>query len=106
MEPNTKIKAFPDNEIEFDSMFLSEEQCATYLFEQRWGEGFKCVKCSGTDYWKSERNLYVCKDCEHQHSITAGTILHKTHKPLRLWFKAIWMFTTTKSGISATNLSR
>lgn len=106
METNTNFNSFPDNEIEFDSMFSTEEKCIAYLFKQRWEQGFECSKCGGITYWKSNRNLYICKNCEHQHSITAGTILHKTHKPLKFWFKAIWMFTTTKSGISATNLAR
>ncbi len=106
METITIHKKFPDNEIEFDDMFSTEEQCVNYLFEQRWTEGFMCSKCGKTDYWKSNLDLYICTNCEHQHSITAGTISHQTHKPLRYWFKAIWMFTSTKSGISATNLSK
>ena len=106
METNINFKLFPDNEIEFDSMFSSEEACIAYLFKQRWEQNFECSICGGNTYWKSNRDLYICKNCEHQHSITAGTILHKTRKPLKMWFKAIWMLTTTKSGISATNLSR
>jgi transposase-like protein len=106
METTDICKNFPDTEIEFDTMFSTEEHCVDYLFKQRWADGFKCLKCGKTHYWKSNRDLYICTNCEHQHSITAGTIFHQTHKPLKYWFKAIWWFTTTKSGISATNLSR
>ena len=106
MDTLSLSKDFPDNEIEFDAMFSKEADCENYLFAQRWEDGFICSKCGGITYWKSNRDLYICKSCEHQHSITAGTIFHQTHKPLHYWFKAIWMFTSTKSGVSATNLSR
>lgn len=106
MEANTIFSKFPDNEIEFDTMFSTEDKCINYLFSQRWTDGFECSSCGGIVYWKSSRDLYICKSCEHQHSITAGTILHKTRKPLKYWFKATWMLTSTKSGVSATTLSR
>jgi len=99
-------KEFPSNEIEFDQMFSTEEQCEEYLFIHRWTQGFVCTVCGERTYWKSNKDLYICTKCEHQHSITAGTIFQGTHKPLKYWFKTIWLFTTTKSGISATNLSR
>lgn len=106
MESKNYTWIFPNNEIEFDEMFSTEAKCSSYLFNQRWPMGFECQNCGGLVYWKSNRDLYICKGCEHQHSVTAGTILHKTHKPLKLWFKAIWMLTSTKSGVSATNLGR
>lgn len=106
MDTDSIVKSFPDNEIEFDEMFSTESQCIDYLFNLRWKGSFQCSHCGGLEYWKSKRALYICKSCEHQHSITAGTIFHKTRKPLKHWFKAIWKFTSTKSGISATNLGR
>lgn len=95
---------FPKNEIEFDRRFYSEEACIEYLYQLRWPEGFICSKCSHTGYWKSARGLYVCRCCEHQQSITAGTIFHGTKKPLRIWFKALWWFSTRKSSVSAITL--
>ncbi|MEX2231531.1 MAG: IS1595 family transposase, partial [Cyclobacteriaceae bacterium] len=50
------------------------------------------------------KHIYICTRCEHQHSLTAGTIMNQTKKPLRLWFKAMWWFTTRKSGVNAINL--
>ena len=106
MEKNNIFKGLPDNEIEFDDMFSTEEKCSNYLFNQRWPQGFECSNCGSTIYWKSNRDLFICKGCEHQHSITAGTVMHKTRKPLKLWFKAIWMLTSTTSDKSAMNFSR
>lgn len=36
--------------------------------------------------------------------MTAGTIFHGTRKPLSFWFKALWWFSTRKSGVNATAL--
>lgn len=95
---------FPTNEIEFDRRFCSEEACLEYLSQFRWPEGFLCTKCQHTGYWKSARGLYVCRQCEHQQSVTAGTIFHSTKKPLALWFKTMWWFSTRKDGVSAVSV--
>jgi len=39
-------------------------------------------------------------------SATAGTIFHDSHKPLQLWFQAMWYVTNQKSGVSAMGLQR
>jgi transposase-like protein len=36
--------------------------------------------------------------------VTAGTIFHGTRKPLTLWFKALWWFSTRKASVNATAL--
>jgi len=95
---------FPKNEAEFDERFPTEQACCDYLFKNRWPQGFICRRCEHRAYWKSSRGLYICSNCEHQHSLTAGTILHSSKKPLRFWFKAMWWFTTRKSGINAVTL--
>ena len=50
--------------------------------------------------------LYQCNDCHHQTSVTAGTILHRTHVPLTKWFLAFYFVTQDKRGISAVQLSK
>ena len=52
------------------------------------------------------RGLYWCRNCDYQASVTAGTLFHDTHKPLRLWFEAMWYVTSQKSGVSALGLQR
>ena len=39
-------------------------------------------------------------------SVTAGTVLHRTHVPLRLWFAAAYLVTTHTPGFSAVQLQR
>ena len=100
----TITEEFPKNEIEFDQRFSNPTSCYDYLFKQKWPNGFICNKCAHTKYWLSSRNLYICTQCEHQHSLTAGTIMDSSKKPITYWFKAMWWFTTRKSGINAVNL--
>jgi hypothetical protein len=39
-------------------------------------------------------------------SVIAGTIFQDTHKPLTMWFRAIWWITGQKHGVSALGLKR
>lgn len=48
----------------------------------------------------------MCVKCKKQTSITAGTLFHRTHKPLRIWFLAMWFVTSQKYGTSALGLQR
>jgi len=95
---------FPQNEAKFDQRFSDEQACIEYLFKCKWPNGFVCPKCGCKRYWKTARGLYMCHRCESQHSLTAGTIMHGTRWPLSAWFKAMWWFTTRKSGVNAVNL--
>ncbi len=100
----TMIDDFPKNQPEFEKRFDSDQACRDYLFSLRWPKGFVCLRCGHERYWQSATGLFICTRCEHQHSLTAGTIMHGTRKPLVLWFKAMWWFTTRKAGVNAINL--
>ena len=97
---------FPRTSVEFDELFGSEEACRNYLFRVRWPDGFICPRCSGTKSWINNRHLLVCSACGHQTSLTAGTVMQGTRKPLHMWFKAIWWVCTQKTGSSAKGLQR
>ena len=95
---------FPKSEIEFDQRFSDPDTCYEYLAKTRWPNGFVCEKCGHNAFWISAKHIYICTKCEHQYSLTAGTIMHRTRKPITYWFKAMWWFTTRKSGVNAVNL--
>jgi hypothetical protein len=69
-------------------------------------EGFRCPACGHDQAWELGRaRLTVqCARCERQVSVTAGTLLHRSHLPLRTWFLAAWLMATHKNGISARQL--
>ena len=54
--------------------------------------------------WINAQDLYICIKCNHQHSLTADTIMDSSKKPITYWFKAMWWFTTRKLGVNAVNL--
>ena len=91
--------------LEYMEKFGTEEQCRQHLFNSRWANGFKCPKCGYNEYFDiKSRNLYQCKSCNHQVSVTAGTIMDKTKTPLRKWFLAFYYMSEDKRGVSALAL--
>lgn len=95
---------YPKDFQAFLLQFKSEEDCWNYIFEMRWANGFICPKCKSNKYWLTDKKLIHCSKCEHQASITGGTIFHGTRKPLLLWFHIIWWVVAQKTGASAYNL--
>ena len=92
---------------EFRTRFSTEDACRAELFRLRFPNGFVCPKCGCTEYYSVRgRNTFQCRACRHQTSITAGTVMHRTHLPLTVWFWAIYLCATDKRGISAVQLSR
>lgn len=93
------------NLTEFEAEFSTEQQCRDYLMKLRYPEGqYICPKCGGTASWKISETVFECKNCHHQSTVISGTIFQDTHKPLTLWFRAIWYITSQKNGTSALGL--
>lgn len=93
--------------VQFIDRFGTEEQCALALFRARWQRGFECPECGGRKHCLlPTRRLHQCNLCHRQTSLTAGTIFHGTHLPLRKWFLAMHLLTQGKHGISALELKR
>lgn len=92
---------------QFQKRFATEKRCVNYLQKLRWAEGFACPKCRHKEYYFIKtRNMYQCKACSHQVSVTAGTIFHKTRTPLRKWFWMIFLITQSKHSYSILGLQR
>ena len=89
----------------FLKRFSSEAQCQEYLSSQRWQTGYVCPKCGCGHGYRLTNGRYQCAQCRHQTSVTAGTVLHKTHMPLTQWFLAFYFVSQDKRGISAVQLA-
>ena len=86
--------------------FSSEDACISYLIGKKWPNGFVCPKCGAKDaYYIKTRKKYQCKQCRCQTTVTAHTIMHRSHLPLVLWFMAFYFVACDKRGISAVALS-
>lgn len=89
----------------FMDQFRDEDACADCLAKKRWPEGFRC-SCGCSKGWRLEAKPWTweCSACGKQTSVTAGTIMHGTHLPLRTWFLAAHLIATHSNGISALQL--
>jgi hypothetical protein len=93
--------------MDFQDRFATEAACLDYLAVCRWPEGFVCPSCGGRRAWVLDRrHLWECGDCGAQTSVTAGTVMHGTRTPLRVWFWAAYLVATHHPGISAKQLQR
>jgi len=100
------MEDYPRNVMEMEKQFASAEACKACLFRLRWPDGFVCPRCETQGNWKATRDRLVCCQCQHQTTVTAGTIFHDTHKPLTLWFRAVWHIVSRKNGASAVSLQQ
>jgi len=93
--------------MEFDKEFNTEKSCLEYLIKLRYPDGkYTCSLCGSKKSWRVREYTYECAECHHQESVLSGTIFQDTHKPLMLWFRAIWYITSQKNGTSALGLQR
>lgn len=83
--------------------FPTEEKCLEYIFDTLHSR--KC-SCGGEYKRITGRKQFQCSKCRFQIAPTANTIFHKSDTPLSLWFRAILVFSNSKSGISAKYLQR
>jgi ribosomal protein L37AE/L43A len=98
---------FPRSILEFQRRFGDEDACRRYLFASRWPDGFSCPRCGGARAGEQpKRRLWECRACGHQTSVTAGTVMHATRTPLRVWFWAAYLVATHHPGISAVRTGR
>ncbi|MEG2138064.1 MAG: IS1595 family transposase, partial [Oscillospiraceae bacterium] len=90
----------------FLTAFGSEAACRTYLHQLRWPQGFVCPHCGCTVGYTLHDGHDQCTNCRHQTSLTAGTVMHRSHLPLTKWFLAFYLVSQDKRGISAIQLAR
>jgi transposase-like protein len=89
---------------------MSDEEARTTFQRIRWadnaGEPY-CPKCGClTAYKLAKRPVWKCGGCNHQFSVTSGTIFSDRKRPLRDYLLAIAIFVNGAKGHSALQLSR
>ncbi|MCZ0811103.1 IS1595 family transposase [Roseovarius sp. EGI FJ00037] len=93
---------------QFFQQFPNDDACLEHLFNVRFGQGHVCPKCERSAKWyrlQSEQ-AYSCQWCGHHIHPMVGSIFEKSRTPLQLWFYAIFLFTTSKHGVSGKELQR
>jgi transposase len=94
---------------EFFARFPDEAACLDHIMQVRvGGTTMACTSCGaeGTFHKLRDRRVYACPHCLFQIAPTANTILHDTRTPLVSWFYAMYLFATTRHGVSGKELQR
>ena len=96
----------PMSRAAFEARFPDEAACARHLAAMRWPDGFVCPACGHDRGWelKRRRASWECAACGKETSVSAGTVMHRSHLPLKTWFMAIHIVTSHSNGISALQL--
>lgn len=91
-------------------MRMSEDEARTAFRKIRWTETDGdpiCPECGCTDHYDLKtRQVFKCKGCTKQYSITSGTIFASRKMPVRDILAAIAIFINGAKGYSALQLSR
>jgi transposase len=93
---------------EFNKRFPDSDACLEHLFKIGYSNYSECPECKKAFKYArvKDRKAYQCSNCSNQIYPTAGTVFHQSTTPLNYWFTAIYMFTTTRNGVSAKELER
>ncbi len=69
--------------------------------------GVKCHRC-GHDkhYWIKYVWSYECKSCRSRISLRSGTIMQSSNLSFMIWYKIIFLMTTTKKGFSSKEIQK
>lgn len=93
---------------DFFNQFPTDDACLEYLWQTRYGDEIECPKCGkvGKFYRLRKEPAYSCPRCGHHIHPMVGTPFEKSRTPLQKWFYAMYLFTTTRHGVSAKELQR
>jgi transposase-like protein len=91
----------------------SEEAAYEYIEARLWPDGPVCPHCGavkdhvGRLRGKTNRaGLYKCYACRKPFTVKIGTVFESSHVPMRIWLQAIYLFCSSKKGISTRQLQR
>lgn len=94
---------------QFFARFPNDDACLVHIMDVRYGGVTHfCEACGveGTFHKLRDRRVYACPNCLFQIAPTANTIFHDTRTPLVSWFYAMYLFATTRHGVSGKELQR
>jgi transposase-like protein len=97
------------SDAQFEATFPDEDACKAYLEERRWPNGVHCPRCGSATVRPIESLPWNwrCGKCNpggYKFSITVGTQLEYTHKPLRDWFRILHAMVRSKEVITARQI--
>src|SRR5476651_987189 len=95
-----------------DPMFHDDDAARTHFESVLWPDGPVCPHCKATEgltrlAGKSHRpGLFQCNACRGHFTVMNGSIMERSHVPLRKWALAFHIMASSKKGMSAHQLHR
>ena len=91
----------------FDTMFPGDKECLEFFIAIRECAGVKCTKCGCVMHtWSLTNGQFECERCGIQIDIKCGTIMENTKLPIRYWFIAMCMLTSSAEELSTSQLNK
>lgn len=100
---------FPTSLPDFQRLFPEERACIDYMVSVRWPTGFVCPRCGTKEKplrISTRGRVLRCRACKGETSVTAGTVMERSHAPLSVWFWAAYLLTSMTPGMSAVQFQR
>ncbi len=95
------------NIFNFTAKFDSEACCRLHFKETRDKVGVTCRECGHIEhYWIKSRWSYECKKCRSRTSLRSGTIMQSSNLPFLVWYKTMFLMSTTKKGFSSKEIQK
>lgn len=93
---------------QFFSRFPDDDACLEHVMTVRYGLRHKCGACKkdATFHRITGRRAFACAQCGDHVYPCAGTVFEDSRTSLQLWFYAIYLFVTTRHGVSSRELQR
>jgi transposase-like protein len=93
--------------LDIDNVFDTDLKCREVLCRLRWPNGPECPRChTKAAELATAKQLFYCKECDYQFTVTAGTIFNDSHLPLKTWFTATLLLVEARKGFSANQMKR
>lgn len=86
---------------------MDDEKCRTRLTDIRWKDGVECPRCSShVIKLIPKRHRFLCTNCRHEFTVTAGTSFQDSPIPLHVWFIIVYLLLESKDGITTAQTAR
>ena len=86
----------------FKERFSNKQDCYEFLAEQKWQNGYNCLKCSSNQYIKGKQPASRrCSKCGFDESTTSNTLFHKLKFGIDKAFEMLYEITTSKKGANS-----
>ena len=95
------------NIFSFTAHFNDEDSCRNHYKSERDKLGVECMRCGHNQhFWIKSIWSYECKKCRSRTSLRSGTIMQGSNLSFLIWYKTMFLMSTTKKGFSTKEIQR